>query len=107
MQVERYDGDVNLTPNVSTNQILEALVDPENKTVTLHKEGSRTVYGGMVHKVQDGKFIKIGLSWQNTNETIKEHDEIPGKEEPEDNSVKMQKELEAIKKALYKHDKGI
>ncbi len=58
-----------------SEKIMEAIDNPENKTIIIHKEGSRTIFGGVVYEFRNGKKIKVGLSWQNTEETIWEHED--------------------------------
>lgn len=77
MEERKYSGDVEFSKLFtdmfkSRRQIKEAINNPENKTVIIHKEGSRTVHGDVVYECQDGEMVRIGLSWQNTTETIQE-----------------------------------
>ena len=74
MQETRHDGSEKFTELFDPEkQIMDAVTNPDNKTVTIHKEGSRYVFGGSVYEFTDGKRKRIGLSWRNTTETIQEH----------------------------------
>ena len=80
MQEERYDGSVKFSElfekrNFSVkDQIMQAVENPDNKTITIHKDGSRTIFGDSVYEFKKGKRSRIGYSWQNTTETIVEHE---------------------------------
>jgi hypothetical protein len=60
MQEIRKDGTEKITKNVKQEQIFEALKNPENKTIIIHKEGSvmKTVEGKEFTLGKDGKFHK-------------------------------------------------
>jgi len=78
MEERRYDGSVKFTElskaDDAQKKLSDAIDNPENKTVVIHKDGSRTVFGGMVYEFKNGKMEKVGLSFQNTTETIQEHE---------------------------------
>ena len=76
MQETKYNGDEIFTELFMNKKpekaIKKAIENPENKTITIHKNGSRYVFGGAVYEFNNGKQKKVGLSFQNTTKTIKE-----------------------------------
>lgn len=73
MQETRLDGSQRFTDNASMQEMVKAIENPENKTITIHQEGSRMIYGASVYEVRKGKRKRMGLSWKGTTETIVEH----------------------------------
>lgn len=76
MQVEKYNGDVEFSElfmNKKPEKVIKkAIENPENKTITIHKDGSRCIFGGVVYEFNNGKRERLGLSFRNTTVTIME-----------------------------------
>ncbi|MFH2143073.1 MAG: hypothetical protein ABIJ97_11655 [Bacteroidota bacterium] len=83
MQVEhiKSDCDKDYLKQFSQKLFEKELNNPKVAKITVLKAGTRTVFAGSVYEVQEtGNPKRIGLSFQGTTQTIREHDEKESKE---------------------------
>lgn len=68
MQERRYDGSEKLTPSADMEQLLKAIEDPDNASVTMHKPGAEFIGNGHRWKVlPDGKLKKLSIGQRRRN----------------------------------------